>query len=322
MLSSSSADGFFIGTNYGRHTIVFSNGVYFASRPDHACGYLVWSFGAAYAAWAGLRPMSELEWAKACRGPIKAVPYEFIWGTTSLWEIADASIDVRLTSSENGTEIVTNSDVSVGPAVYGLGYQGRFIRGGDGDPAGNANYVGGVGPLRSGIFATTNGTRVSSAATYWGIIDMAGNVAEPVVTIANSAGRAFLATHGAGSVALPADWPQNDNLGAAGLGAFFSDSPPLGLAIANRNIPWPTNNWPLNWSLTNKIYQYTSPYTIGMRCVRTAPVAAGTAGVATNSYGDARYGVVRGLPRQVPRAAQTAAIPARAANGTDSAFAA
>jgi len=39
-----------------------------------ACNLLSWWDGAKFAAWAGLRPMSELEYEKACRGPLKPVP--------------------------------------------------------------------------------------------------------------------------------------------------------------------------------------------------------------------------------------------------------
>ena len=36
---------------------------------DHRCPWLSWADSAAFAAWAGLRPMTELEYEKACRGP-------------------------------------------------------------------------------------------------------------------------------------------------------------------------------------------------------------------------------------------------------------
>lgn len=44
-----------------------SNFTYTASAPEEHCVWLSWADGAAYAAWAGLRPMTELEYEKANR---------------------------------------------------------------------------------------------------------------------------------------------------------------------------------------------------------------------------------------------------------------
>jgi len=58
------------------------NHAYSASEPDERCPWLSWTDGAAFAAWAGLRPMTELEYEKAIRGPIDAgVSY---WGVAGM----------------------------------------------------------------------------------------------------------------------------------------------------------------------------------------------------------------------------------------------
>jgi len=58
------------------------NHTYSASEPDERCPWLSWTDGAAFAAWAGLRPMTELEYEKAIRGPIDAgVSY---WGVAGM----------------------------------------------------------------------------------------------------------------------------------------------------------------------------------------------------------------------------------------------
>jgi hypothetical protein len=44
-----------------------SNGTYSALAPDARCPWLSWADGAAFAAWAGLRPMTELEYEKAVK---------------------------------------------------------------------------------------------------------------------------------------------------------------------------------------------------------------------------------------------------------------
>lgn len=56
-----------------QHTITVDFlGNYHASEPDIACNFLSWADGLAYADWAGLRPMTELEYEKICRGQIKS----------------------------------------------------------------------------------------------------------------------------------------------------------------------------------------------------------------------------------------------------------
>jgi formylglycine-generating enzyme required for sulfatase activity len=57
---------------------------YETDTPHLACNWLGADGGAAYAAWAGLRPMTELEYEKACRGPLKPVPGENAWGTAGI----------------------------------------------------------------------------------------------------------------------------------------------------------------------------------------------------------------------------------------------
>ncbi len=53
---------------------------YVAAAPGSVCSGITWSAGMAYAGWAGLRPMTELEFEKACRGPLKPSPDEYAWG--------------------------------------------------------------------------------------------------------------------------------------------------------------------------------------------------------------------------------------------------
>jgi len=58
------------------------NYTYSASAPAERCSWLSWADCAAFAAWAGLRPMTELEYEKAIRGPIDVgTSY---WGVTGL----------------------------------------------------------------------------------------------------------------------------------------------------------------------------------------------------------------------------------------------
>ncbi|MEI6972953.1 MAG: hypothetical protein WCL44_15725, partial [bacterium] len=52
-----------------KSTVLPAARVYSASAPDELCPGLSWTDNASFAAWAGLRPMTELEYEKAVRGP-------------------------------------------------------------------------------------------------------------------------------------------------------------------------------------------------------------------------------------------------------------
>ena len=57
---------------------------YTVTNPERSCNWLSWDDGAAYGDWAGLRPMTELEFEKSCRGPLEPVANEYAWGTGAL----------------------------------------------------------------------------------------------------------------------------------------------------------------------------------------------------------------------------------------------
>jgi formylglycine-generating enzyme required for sulfatase activity len=129
---------------------------YATDRPDRAMNNLSWSDVVAYLDWAALRPLTELEYEKACRGPLAPVPYEYAWGTTSYTD------GVRLSGAEDGTETFTDPGANMRVITQG-------IIGGDG----------GQGPVRVGIFATpTTDTRAAAGASYWGVLNLSDNVGE------------------------------------------------------------------------------------------------------------------------------------------------
>lgn len=163
-------------------------------RSDRACNFLQWKDGCAYADWAALRPMTELEYEKACRGPLTPVASEYAWGNTSI------TAATHISGAEDGTETITNSNAN---CCYDLYMHLITFTGGDG----------GQGPLRCGIFATGASSRTEAGATYYGIMEMTGNVFERPVTIGKAEGRSFTGTHGDGDLssdgnATNADWPE------------------------------------------------------------------------------------------------------------------
>jgi len=142
-----------------------------------AANFISWMDGAAYLDWAGLRPMTELEFEKICRGVRKPVMGEYAWGTTTINESASS-----YTLINNGTdnELVANVSTS----------------------SGNAQHLAmsASGVARVGMFAAASGNagRAAAGAAYYGAMDLSSNVRERVVNIGRPEGRAFTGLHGNG----------------------------------------------------------------------------------------------------------------------------
>jgi formylglycine-generating enzyme required for sulfatase activity len=66
-----------------RGTIRFENNRYISGSPNRPCNFISWDDEMAFADWACLRPMTELEFEKACRGNRNPIHAEYPWNTTS-----------------------------------------------------------------------------------------------------------------------------------------------------------------------------------------------------------------------------------------------
>ncbi len=166
------------------------------ARPYRPMSYLAWMDLAAFLDWSALRPMSELEYEKLARGPVYASPGEYAWGNTTI-TAADS-----FSAAEDGTHTVDTADAN-------CAYSNQTYD--DGDT--------GEGPVRAGIFATSTSDREESGAGYYGAMELSGNLWEWTVTIGNSVGITYRATHGDGAInndkaggtydgyATNADWP-------------------------------------------------------------------------------------------------------------------
>lgn len=140
-----------------------------------AMGFLSWMDGAAFTAWAGLRPYTELEFEKAARGYASPVPGEYAWGTTSITGATTTAGNYTNAGTESEGVTVANAN-----AIYA------------------SNNLG--GPGRVGIFATGSSTRQQAGASYWGIMELSGNVNEQTVNIGDGTGRGFTGLHGNGNL--------------------------------------------------------------------------------------------------------------------------
>jgi formylglycine-generating enzyme required for sulfatase activity len=220
--------------NYGdsRNTISQNGLVYSADAPDRACNYLNWSDLTTYLKWAALRPMDELEFEKASRGPVYPVPNEYPWGDTLMSPMTGCNgVD------GSGTETATPTNA-------------------------NANVSGPVGgPVRVGIFATATSARHDAGAGYYGVMNLADNVSEFVVNTSDTTGRAFINEPGDGNEwTLASTWPNNSNGSGEGLRGGYFSSPTYLSQVSDRSVML------LGWNY----YAYRYP-TIGGRGVRTAP---------------------------------------------------
>ena len=179
-----------------RHTVrdIDLNGIYSADTKDRACNYLGWADVSAYLDWAALRPMTELEYEKTCRGPSVPVPNELPWGTT--WA---RHIDYYDGIDGSGTETAFPTNAN---CHYYYFYHDDSTR---------------MGPTRVGIFARFATTRIQSGAGYYGVMELGGNVYEQAITIGNNEGRAFVGNHGDGYLqTAPPTWPVSTGIGDRG----------------------------------------------------------------------------------------------------------
>lgn len=117
--------------------------------------YVGWKDLTAYLDWSGLRPMTEFEYEKACRGTANPIPNEYPWGSTIITQATG-------TPGLNGQSGEYAGQSGEGLCLYGWE---------------DANQA----PYRSGYAARTLTTRSQAGATFYGILDMGGNLFEQAV---------------------------------------------------------------------------------------------------------------------------------------------
>ncbi len=150
-----------------------SDNTYYTTSNDRAMNHVSPDDVMSYLHWAALRPMTELEFEKACRGPLDVVPEEFAWGGGPSSAIPTEGNVVE--GETSGVEIVTDgSNVRL---VWGTDVEGGEFDSGQSDAE--------RGPLAVGVYARSavNPDRVNTGATYYGVMEMSGNVKEFAVPI-------------------------------------------------------------------------------------------------------------------------------------------
>ena len=128
-----------------------------------ACNFLNAGDMMAYADWCGLRPLTELEFEKMARRPYPEVSLrgEYAWNTNGNFTPATGFQGV--TAGTKG-EKVNGGNVNAGDQLKG--------------------------PVRCGVFALPSGSQVDAGASFWGVMELSGNLSELYYNV-NSEGRLF-----------------------------------------------------------------------------------------------------------------------------------
>ena len=208
----------------------------------------------AFLDFSGLRPMTELEFEKAARGPRDPIPNEFAWGST-FWRSQTAQ---------------------TGPALPAPGqHNAWFIDGGlptERPIVANVNHMAAsqwaVG--RNGMFANDSSGRVVSGASYWGVMELSSNLWELTINVINVESRGFTGQHGDGRLSLGGmhnvtGWPMS-HFGFGLRGGSAAEA--IGIASGHSVSARASAFW--NSAVTNTMGGTGNSWNVGGRGVRTA----------------------------------------------------
>lgn len=198
---------------------------FYTYAPQRACNVTSWGDLTAFACWSGLRPITELEFEKAARGTAQPISFEFAWGTTNIGRIfnfdgPDGSGYERKIPEKG----LVNCNFGTGIAPF------------EKDTRTEPRNPGWVGPVSVGIFQNSwdeaYSERENSGASFYGVMEMSGNVWEQLVSTGKSEGRKYKPAHGTGVLTEDGNanipgWPNpltGDGGGVRG-GVFVSPEP-------------------------------------------------------------------------------------------------
>lgn len=119
--------------------------------------------------WAGLQPMTELQYEKAARGFDQPVPGEYAWGTSNLTNIQN------ILNGGTDTEVASNT----GEGLANIAFS----------------------PMRVGFAATGTTNRLSSGASYFGVMNLSDNALELTMPLRTGMEPTLFSTLGDGEIA-------------------------------------------------------------------------------------------------------------------------
>lgn len=220
-----------------------------------AMGCLSWMAACSYLDWCGLRPMTELEFEKACRGEQTPVAQEMPWGqTAAASNVTPDNTGLNSAGTSSETVAKTTANIHLFDNIHGV--------------------------IRVGVFADASSSKVESGSSYYGIMNFADNAWEPCVSVGCVAGRSYTGLHGDGSLLSDgrADvdyWPGiNGNSSENTANGTYSTAGVSAAAGAGyRGGIWPFSADLSEISCRNHGVNSTFSHVtyIGVRGVRTAP---------------------------------------------------
>jgi formylglycine-generating enzyme required for sulfatase activity len=210
---------------------------FFTYAPARTLNFTSWSNIAALGDWSGLRPITELEYEKAARGPVEPKVNELAWGVSmddaaqigrvQTFDGADGSGYEKKVPQKG----VVNSCFGGGIAPFDVGKK---------EKPDNPGFEGPIsGEMLENSVQGTESAQINCGASYYGARNLSGNVWERCVTIGHQLGRVYDGQHGDGVLTeegfcnVP-NWPGKDGAGAGNRGGVWSSPAPKYLRLALR----------------------------------------------------------------------------------------
>ncbi len=195
-----------------------------------ACNYMTGADMLAYLDWSGLRPMSELEYEKACRTPSRVIPGEYAWNTTSAVSLGgQGGLSTSTIGTENEMPVNNNVNTNSGAPSFG--------------------------PVRCGSIGTSSTTQEQSGGSFYGVMELSGNLGEMYYSVT---GGSYLNTnptsasnneyHGDGTIATNGDfnvvtyWNRSNDATAFSVRGGSFASPNSFLRVSDRRVLMSYNN--------------------------------------------------------------------------------
>ncbi len=210
---------------------------FYTYAPARAVNFMSWANIAAIGDWAGLRPITELEFEKACRGPVESIVNELAWGVdmdsphvgrVQTFDGADGS-GYEKKVPQNG--VLANACFGGGIAPFDVGKKTV------------PDNPGFEGPVSGEVFENSRvegvSTRINDGASFYGVRNLSGNVWERCVTIGHQLGRVYDGKRGDGALSDDGfcnveNWPGKDGAGAGNRGGVWSSPAPKYLRVSLR----------------------------------------------------------------------------------------
>ncbi|HRE62092.1 MAG TPA: SUMF1/EgtB/PvdO family nonheme iron enzyme [Micropepsaceae bacterium] len=110
----------FAGPTYARDhgTIHLVGGRYTAAVPERSANFISWEDGIAFLDWAALRPMTDLEFEKAARGPEPPLKGGYVWGTASTLETLRGNFPLVPADTPSENDLSDETRIALGASHY------------------------------------------------------------------------------------------------------------------------------------------------------------------------------------------------------------